>query len=209
MPEPTFVALIHLLPLLESFAPIAARGSYTLMEATNQVAREQLRTFIGEQFRNHFDAQVPDDTQRLLGVFGHDGELLAAFGIRTREDGFFSEHYLVEPLHVALLRKTGERFDPERVAEVSHFAIASAREFKPMVRLIAEGLSRLHFDHVVCTATRCLIRYFARRHLTPTILTEARLTDLPEVQRQQWGSYYLRDPAVAFGHLNGVLQGVE
>jgi hypothetical protein len=206
MPDPTSEALIHLLPLLEGFAPVTAGGSYTLMEAVNQTAHEQLRVFIDEQFRTHFKAAVPDDTRRLLGVFGPDGELTAAFGIRTREDGFFSEHYLSMPLDIALLQKTGERFDPERVVEISHFSIASPKGFKPMVQLIADGLSRLHFDHVICTATRCLVRYFARRYLTPTILTEARVTDLPEPQRQCWGSYYLKDPAVAFGHLSGVLR---
>ena len=203
--EPTTAALVHLLPLLEGFAPIASRGDYHLMEAVDDASHAQLRSFIGEQFLMHFGAEVPDDTPRLLGIFGADAELIAAFGIRSREDGFFSEHYLGTPLDIALQARTGETCDLSRVAEISHFSIASPRAFKRIVPLIATGLARLNFEHVVCTATACLVRYFARRHLTPTILTEARVVDLPEAVRDCWGSYYLKDPAVAFGAISGVL----
>ena len=208
--EPTSRRLNHpvsAVPVIPGFAPVAARGAYRLMEATDAAAHQQLRTFIGEQFRIHFGADVPDDTRRLLGVFGPEGELAAAFGIRTRADGFFSEHYLGGSLDAALFQKTGERIDAERVVEISHFSIASPKVFARIVPLLAEGLALLHFDHVVCTATRCLVRYFARRYLTPTILTEARAADLPAPVRECWGSYYLKDPAVAFGHLSGVLTG--
>ncbi|MGE0622356.1 MAG: thermostable hemolysin [Pseudomonadales bacterium] len=186
---------------LWGFAPVAARGAFHLMEAAGADAHAQLQQFIGEQFRTHFAAEVPDDTPRLLGAFGPDGDVLAVFGIRTRADGFFSEHYLGMGLETALLNRTGERFDGSRVVEVSHFAIAGRRAFAGIVPLMAEGLSRLGFEHVVCTATRCLVRYFSRRYLTPLILTEARAADLPEDQRARWGSYYLADPAVAFGPL--------
>jgi len=186
-------------PVLKGFAPIATRGGYHLMEAVDDDAHRQVQQFIGEQFRSHYAAEVPDDTPRLLCIFDKQGELTAAFGIRTRADGFFSEHYLGAPLETALLRKTGEHFDQTRVVEVGHFAIAGRRAFAGIVPLMAEGLSRLGFEHVVCTATRCLVRYFARRYLTPMILTEARVSDLPESQRTRWGSYYLADPAVAFG----------
>lgn len=203
--EPTSAALVHLLPLLDGFAPLATRGSYHLMEAVDDVSHRQLRAFICEQFQTHFGAEVPDDTPRLLGIFDQDAELVAAFGIRTRDDGFFSEHYLGAPLDAALQTYTGETYDLSRVAEVSHFSIAKPRAFNRIVPLMAEGLSRLNFKHVVCTATGCMVRYFARRHLTPTILTEARVADLPKVVRDCWGSYYLKDPAVAFGDLAGVL----
>lgn len=203
--QPTAATLIHLLPLLDGFAPVAAHASYHLMEAVNDESRKLLRSFIDEQFRAHFGAQVPDDAPRLLGIFDPGGELVAAFGIRTSEDGFFSEHYLDVPLDIALCAKTGETYDLAKVAEVTHFAIDNPRVFKHIVPLMANGLSRLNFDHVVCTATGCLVRYFARRHLTPTILTVARATDLPDSVRNCWGSYYLKDPAVAFGHISGVL----
>ncbi len=196
----------HPVPILRGFAPVTVRGSHRLMEAVDADARGLLHRFIAEQFRVHFEAEVPDDTPRLLGIFGRDGELCAAFGIRTRADGFFSEHYLGTALETALFRKTGQRFDPERVVEVSHFAMSRARVFAGIVPLMASGLAALGFDHVVCTATRCLVRYFARRYLTPLILTEARATDLPETLRSCWGSYYLADPAVAFGPLAAALE---
>lgn len=195
---PKFTAPSHPVPVLPGFAPIATRGSYHLMEAIAAEAHEQLQRFISVQFRTHFDAEVPDDTPRLLGIFDAQGTLLAAFGVRTRADGFFSEHYLGEAVEVAL-RRTGEQVDAARLVEVGHFAIAGRRAFAGIVPLMAAGLSQLGFEHVICTATRCLIRYFARRYLTPTILTDARAADLPEHLRACWGSYYLKDPAVAFG----------
>lgn len=201
MPEPASEHSVHPDSPVGGLTTIARRGALHLMEATDPATHQRLQRFIGDQFRLHFAAEVPDDTPRLLGVFGPDDDLVAAFGIRTTADGFFSEHYLGTPLDVALLHRTGERFDPARVVEVSHFSLARPRAFAGMVPLMAEGLARLGFDHVVCTATRCLVRYFARRYLTPLILTEARAADLPEPVRSCWGSYYLADPAVAFGPL--------
>lgn len=206
MPLPTAEIFNHPVPVLPGFAPVAGRGACRLMQATDAEAHRLLKDFICMQFRTHFAAEVPDDTPHLLGVFDQDGTLQAAFGIRTRADGFFSEHYLGTTLDVALQRRTGEPFDDARVVEVSHFAIAGPRVLAGIVPLMADGLSRLGFDHVVCTATRCLVRYFARRFLTPMILSEARATDLPETLRACWGSYYLADPAVAFGPLAAALQ---
>ncbi|MGD8831356.1 MAG: thermostable hemolysin [Pseudomonadales bacterium] len=189
----------------DGFVPIATHGRYRLMAAKDQAAHDELRRFVQTQFREHFRAEVPDDTPRLQGIFHPIRGLTAAFGIRTAADGFFSEHYLGKPLADALPAASHGGVDMSRVVEIAHFSVATPRVFGAVVPLIAQGLSNLGFEHVVCTATRCLVRYFARRYLTPVILSDARASALPEDFRSCWGSYYLADPAVAFGALSGVL----
>lgn len=188
------------------FRAVTETGIYRLLEADSPDAHQMLLEYIRDQFRSHFNASVSDDTSRLIGIFKSGAGLVAACGIRTQADGFFSEHYLEMPLMQALAAQTEARVELGTVVEICHFAISTRRNFSPVIALIANGLARMGFRFVVCTATRCMVRYFAKRHLTPIILKTAEAAALPEEARNSWGDYYLSDPAVAFGPISSVLQ---
>ena len=195
----------HVVPT--ALETVAGRGELRLLEAVDPDAHRMLLAFIRTRFRAHFGARVPDDTRRLLGVFHPSEGLIAAFGIRNQRDGFFSEHYLGAPLASVLAERLPVAIDTGRVVEVVHFATVRPRRFTQTVPLMALAFSRLGYEHVLCTATRCLIRFFSRRCFSPTILTAAQPDSLPEPVRASWGEYYRTEPVVAFGPLSPALPG--
>ena len=183
------------------FETVGSGLGFTLRQATSRSARSFLHDFIQCQFSHHYQAEVPDDTNRLLGVFDEAGELVAAFGLRSAEEGLFSQCYLEDELSDILARELERPVPATEIVELNHLSVTGPRTFRALVPLIAEMLWQAGYRYLICTATGCLIRYFSRYQLAPKVLAQASRFRLPADSRDCWGSYYESEPAVVFGML--------
>lgn len=156
--------------------------------------RSGIEAYIREVFARQHAALVREFPDRLAAVLAPDRSPLCAAGIRTAEDGFFSEYYLDGPIETALTRKCGTPVERGQVIEVT--SLASDRP----------GHCFLLLDYItqlgraggrrwgVFTATEKLRRRLQRTGLTVATLAAARAEAVPN--RQDWGRYYDANPMV-------------
>ena len=70
--------------------------------------RAEVESFVRETFALAYGASVRSFMPRLLAVCRKDGDLLAAFGVRSaRDEKLFLENYLDQPVEQAIEEKTG------------------------------------------------------------------------------------------------------
>ncbi len=156
--------------------------------------RSDIEAYVRQVFARQHDAVVRDFPDRLAAVLAPDRSPLCAAGIRTVEDGFFSEFYLDSPIEAALGRVCDAPVQRSQVIEVT--SLASDRP----------GHSFLLLDYItqlgradgrtwgVFTATDKLRRCLERTGLTIATLAAARAEAVPN--RADWGRYYEADPMV-------------
>ena len=84
----------------------------------NSPLRPALEAFIRSAFQIHFDAQVGSLMPHLVGLYGVNGEIEAAVGLRSAARGaLFLEQYLDDPIERIIGGRTGGVV--ERAAVVS------------------------------------------------------------------------------------------
>lgn len=181
--------------------PLAGDGELILFRAVAPEARNRILAFIQHRFRAAFGAEVDDDVPELVGGYNSDGTLVAAYGLRCHEDGFFCERYLEEPIECAMVPHYGTHVDPSRIVEVAHLCAARPGLLPAMVPLLGNSLEGLGFHYLACTATGCLARYFRQRALPAVSLGHARPECLAPAERRRWGRYYDKHPEVIVGDL--------
>ena len=182
-----------------------SRHVLTLAEATDPVTRNQVRDFIRKQFAFHFGADATIEPPVLIGVWNMQGELVGALGLRTAADGFFSQHYLAQPLDEVMSATLGVPIRDTDIVEVVHLAVAGPAIITPLLEQLADFLSdnspgKRGFRYLVCTATRCLQRFFVRRGWSITTLAMAEPQALG-ADAAAWGEYYAQAPAVIVGNI--------
>ena len=82
-------------------------------------SRPDLEGFIKKIYRLTYNASVDNFPARLIAFRGDNDELLCAAGLRTVEDGFFSENYLDAPIEKILGALSERTVFREEIVEVS------------------------------------------------------------------------------------------
>ncbi len=130
----------------------------------------------------------------LVGVLTPGGTIPCLAGLRTAGEGFFSQHYLDEPITEVAARLAGVPVPAESIVEVtglvSRSPLCTGRFVLELVRLGA----RHGFEWALFTATERLGRLLRRRGLPLLPLVKARRDRVPDPER--WGTYYEDDPTV-------------
>jgi hypothetical protein len=187
---------------LEDFETLAASDNLELRLALTPQGRSQVLAFIRQQFMTHYDALVDDDAPSLIGGFDVGGDLIAAFGLRRAQDGFFCERYLQAPLEVALARHYQVAVADQHVVEVAHLCAIRPGFLGQLMPLLALRLQQGGFRYLACTATACLARFFLRNGLPAIRLADADPGCLESSERRRWGRYYEKRPEVIAGDLD-------
>ena len=180
--------------------PPKRRPELTLEEARSDADRAQVKDFISRQFAFHFGAGAVIEPPVLIGAWNAQHQLVGALGLRTCAHGFFSEQYLRGPLIQAMQSALVCDIKATEVVEVVHLAVASPVIITPMLEALADHLSDAGFRYLVCTATRCLQRFFRKRGWSITTLAKAEPTALG-ADAAVWGAYYAQEPAVIIGDI--------
>ena len=100
--------------------------------------RSKTERFIREIYHEEYGATLGGFPTRLITILDERGEILCAAGLRSRDDGFFSERYLNSPIEAALGRLRGEVVRRDQVFEISTFASRSPHSVPRFVGQVIE-----------------------------------------------------------------------
>ena len=156
--------------------------------------RPEIEAFIRRVYALRHNAQVDTFPSNLIAVRDVHGDVICAAGLRTAEDGFFSESYLDAPVERILSRLVDKDVDRNEILEISTLvSLAPAKLPRFLARLIAFGEEH-RFSWSFFTATRRLRRVVEKVGLAPIYLADADRTRIENSER--WGSYYALEPRV-------------
>ncbi len=156
--------------------------------------RSDIEAFIKRIYRLRYDASVDDFPAQLIAFRSDHDELLCAAGLRTAEDGFFSEKYLDVPIEKILGDLSRRPVLREEIVEISTLvSLAPAAVSKFIANMIAFGKAS-RFSWSFFTATARLRRIVEKLGLAPIYLAEADHRRIANYE--QWGNYYAEQPRV-------------
>lgn len=163
--------------------------------------RAEVESFIADVYRARFGAALDAFLPHLLAFEDEAGAVRAAVGLQCgREGPLFVEQYLDVPAEVAIAQATGRPVARSEIVEVGNFAALRPGDARGVILGMARRLHAAGFRWVLFTATGQLRNAFARLHLHPVYLAEARAERLQR-DATQWGRYYETHPHVMFGDL--------
>ena len=160
--------------------------------------RADVEDYVRRVFARQYAATVRDLPERLVAVLGPGDAPLCAAGIRTAEDGFFSEFYLRSPVESVLGQVCGTAVQRSQIIEVT--SLASERPGHAFMLL--DYVTRLGRADGrtwgVFTATEKMRRCLGRVGFAIATLASAEAEAVPN--RQDWGRYYEANPVVCALH---------
>lgn len=166
--------------------------------------RAQVEAFIARRFLKVHGARISQFMPLLGALFGDDGEVLAAVGIRDADRGaLFLEHYLDAPIERTIAARSGRIMMPparESIAEIGNLASVDRRASRRLFGLLSQYLAGEGFEWAVFTGCSSLHRMFKTLGIETFALGRALQSQLPSDQ-QTWGSYYEDSPVVVAGRV--------
>lgn len=156
--------------------------------------RAEIETYIRDEFHRVFGADIRPAQVRMIAARNGSGALIGAAGLRVREDGFFSEIYLDQPIEAALSDAFSAPVSRDDILEVVSLASSAPLAVLPLIEAITEAGRRMGKRCAVFTATTPLFRLLTRTGVPLLRLTPARSDRIDRPDR--WGSYYQTEPWV-------------
>ncbi len=164
-------------------------------------ARRTAEAFLEAEYARVFGGRIRSHYPSLIAIAAQDGAIVAAAGFRLASQGpLFLEHYLDEPVEVAIEQRLGSRVRRADIAEIGNLASANPVASRTLFSALAQHLEDLGTTHAVATATRQLRQSFQRIRFPVATLAPAEAARLSEAGAD-WGSYYSRDPQVVVGRV--------
>lgn len=160
--------------------------------------RDTLRSDVEDYVRRVFASQhaaiIREFPERLAVALGPDLTPLCAAGIRTDEDGFFSEAYLRAPIESILSQACQAPVQRGQVIEVTSLASDRAGHAFALLDYITQLGRADGRTWGVFTATAKIRRCLERTGLNFLTLAPARIEAVPNPG--DWGRYYDSHPVV-------------
>lgn len=164
--------------------------------------RAEAESFIRETFALAYGASVRSFMPRLLAVCLKNGDLMAAFGVRSaNEERLFLESYLDQPIEQAIQEETGVKLDRSKIVEIGNLAAIYPGGVRWMIVALTVMLYEEGYEWVVFTGTSALRNGFHKLGLHPIEICPARIERLDAEERACWGTYYDNKPAVMIGNI--------
>jgi len=162
--------------------------------------RLRLKTelFIRDVYSREYGATLGAFPPTLMVILDKHGDISCAAGLRSSDDGFFSECYLGSSIEAMLTRLNGEEVGRESIFEISTFASRAPNSVNSFIRQIIEYGEAAGFDWAFFTLTRRLRLLLDRIGLELTPLGSADISHVTD--SSAWGSYYEKDPKVFAGN---------
>ena len=166
-------------------------------------ARQQVEDFIARRFLKVHGARIPAFMPTLLALFGDDGEVRAALGVRDAGiQSLFLEHYLELPVETVLAEKAGiSSTSRSGIAEIGNLASVDRRASRRLFSILSLYLNAAHFEWAVFTGCGSLRQMFQSLGIETLVLGRALQSRLP-VDQQTWGGYYEDNPQVVAGRVS-------
>jgi hypothetical protein len=192
-------------------APFHAQlsGLFDLAEC-RQGDRAGVERFISDTFASAYGASVQNFMPRLFRINAKNGELMAAFGVRSAEKGrLFMEQYLDRTIEQAIHDRTGAMPARSRVVEIGNLAALYPGAVRWMIVALTVMLYEEGYEWVTFTGTASLRNCFNRLGLYPVEICPARVECLDAGEQARWGTYYDTRPAVMFGNVRQGFQSMR
>ena len=170
----------------------------TLVIPEQHRLRSKAEHFIREIYHEEYDARLGGFPRRLITTLNERGEILCAAGLRSCDEGFFSERYLDSPIEATLERLLGDVVRRERIFEISTFASRSPHSVPCFIGRVIEYGEDAGFEWGFFTLTHRLSLLLNRIGLELTLLGSAARARMDDPS--SWGSYYETDPRVYAGN---------
>lgn len=155
-------------------------------------------SLIEDHFAKVHGAQMTVPAVRLAVALSQSGRLLGATGVRTTDEGFFSQVYLDQPVADELSERSGMLVANEDIIEVVSMACPKPLATLPLIEAIAAEGRRQGRSWGLFTATTPLIRLLGHAGVSLVILAPARPERL--IGASSWGRYYESAPWVCAIH---------
>jgi hypothetical protein len=173
-----------------------ARGAGRFAPETG-LCRSETEAFIAAVFARAHGARIRKFMPLLLGLRDRTGQLTAACGLRAAAYApLFLEHYLDSRIERAVAAGARAPVARERIVEVGNLAVASPGSARQLIAALTEYLVPTPFEWVVFTGGPALRNAFAKLGVPVVHLADARIEQLPDAARADWGTYYDSGPTV-------------
>lgn len=166
----------------------------TAIVGRDDPARQSVEAFIAGHYLRIYQAKALEFPDRLIVATGADGAILCAAGLRTEEDGFFSEVYLDVPVETLLSDLCRCSVARREIFEISTFASRAPSVVPAFVEDIICFGETNGFSWSFFTATSRLQRMAQRLGFSTLRLGDADRRRVAHPER--WGDYYLTQPSV-------------
>lgn len=157
-------------------------------------ARAAAEQHIHDVYREVYGARITRFAPRLVTVQDPAGRILCAAGLRTAQDGFFSDTYLDGGFARCLRDPGGQPVPPTQIMEVVSLASKTPFPVLAMLDVMVDWGRAQGMTCGVFTVTAKLRRLLERTGLDFTRLAPADPSRVPAPE--SWGSYYAHDPWV-------------
>jgi hypothetical protein len=159
--------------------------------------RSETEAFIAAVFARAHGARIRTFMPLLLGLRDRAGRLTAACGLRAAAHApLFLEHYLDHRVERAVAAAARIPVARARIVEVGNLAVAAPGSARQLIVALTDYLVPTPFQWVVFTGGPALRNAFGRLGVPVAQLADARIEQLPEPARGDWGSYYDGGPTV-------------
>ncbi len=197
--------LLAAIPALPGVAKSPPSGKQPRLIDEQHPLRPQVERFIAQRFLDMHGACITSFMPLLIALFGEQGNILAAVGIRSADvDALFLEHYLDTPVEQAISSNAGcEMSIPQRdrIVEIGNLASIDRRASRSLFKVLADLLNTENFEWAVFTGCSSLQRMFKILGIETVSLGRALQSRLP-VDQQTWGGYYEDGPRVVAGKVS-------
>jgi hypothetical protein len=164
--------------------------------------REEIQAFIRLCFASTHAATIRHFMPRLFSLRTKQGDLIAAFGLRSAATSrLFLESYLDRPIEQILSDRLGKPVHREEIIEVGNLSALYPGAARWLIVALTAKLHEEGYKWVTFTGTAALRNGFSRLQLRPVELAAATLEHLPWSERAHWGNYYDGSPMVMAGDI--------
>lgn len=192
-------------------APFHAQlaGLFDMAEC-RQDDRAGVERFISATFAEAYGASVQSFMPRLFRINAKNGDLLAAFGVRSAEKGsLFLEQYFDKPVEQVIHERTGILPARDRIAEIGNLAAVYPGAVRWMLVAMTVMLYEEGYEWVAFTGTASLRNGCKRLGLCPVEICGADIGRLDAAEQARWGTYYDTLPIVMFGNVRQGFQAMR
>jgi len=174
------------------------------------IRRDGVELFIKDVYTLRYGARIDEFPSRLISLVDDVDKIICAAGLRTAEDGFFSEKYLDTSIDAALSAMSGLTIGRNEIFEVSTLASLSPKNIVEFIQGIISFGHENRFRWSFFTLTARLHRLLERIGVAPVYLAEANKNRIMNFEK--WGSYYdfqpmiyaISGPVCAHGHQGAI-----
>lgn len=159
-------------------------------------------SFIRDTYRRAYGAKIDSFMPQIMRVTDANGAYRAVMGYRDAGKGrLFLEHYLDDPIEVAISRYLGKTIDRSTIVEVGNLAEADPGDTRMAIIAATAYLSARGFRWVVFTGVTRMRNVFRRLGQDTRELMAADESRLSPEEVAKWGAYYDNNPVVCFGDI--------